>query len=244
MVRSSDPDNPVWEIEVERPMEPGALTALAELLGFPVPGDNQMSDIDMGSLRPHLIRVAASVLTDHQLHLWQQYYLYGRTQQEIAEELGITKSAVQQALHGTARRAGYWRTDPAAATAAGTVRVGGAMRKVRDAATSDPMIQAILADHASAQVESLPPPALTWWAPCRSPSRAHLCAPLLVLYVLDHICDAKRTARIDELFRYLPQSVVNGCITKMRQMLWIDTDGVVATVKMTPIEQDDERRIV
>lgn len=241
LVNSHDADNPRWHLEQERPFDSEALAALAEDFGPVEHPSSKWSGLEVDEWMQHVLRVAAAELTDDQLSIFVAYYVQHRTQAAIAAERGCSVSAVQQSLHGIRRKDGWWREDGTRVRLAdrGTVHNGGSVAKIKAALENDaPFKEAV-----AAAAADKPNKALEWWRTSRPPHRAHLAGPLLLLFVMDELADAKGELRVEALFPYLPGEIVNGFLSKIKALGWVATDGVTARILQTPIHPDPERRI-
>ena len=110
-----------WEL----PFDPGDLDALpADLLGAPEETDEVDDPVRAAARRDAVEAVAELVrtgLTPKQRTIVERYFYDGRTQQEIAAELGVSQQVVSRQLFGVIRDG---------------KRVGGAISRLRKACES------------------------------------------------------------------------------------------------------------
>ena len=114
-------DPSFWEL----PFDPGDLDALpADLLDAPDDEDGEPDPARAAARREAIDSIAELVrtgLTDKQRTIVERYFYDGRTQQEIAAELGVSQQVVSRQLFGVIRDG---------------KRVGGAISRLRKACES------------------------------------------------------------------------------------------------------------
>ena len=110
-----------WEL----PFDPGDLDALpADLLDAPADDEGEVDPARAAARREAIESIAELVrtgLTDKQRAIVERYFYDGRTQQEIAAELGVSQQVVSRQLFGVIRDG---------------KRIGGAISRLRKACES------------------------------------------------------------------------------------------------------------
>lgn len=245
-LNSYDADAPNWHIEQERPFDSVELEKLADIAGYATDWTptTKWSHVDVDVIMQHVVKVATQILSNQQLVIFLAYYVEHKTSTEIAAQLGCSDSNVVQSLHGIKRADGWWRKKTGVVSTKpdrGVIHSGGSVTKLRVALATDETFKAIVG--AAKAKPDEPTKVLRWFAPARLPSKAHLNAPLLTLLVMSELADSKGDVKVADVMTHLSAQVVNGTLTTMRLMNWVTTDGITARIVMTPLHEDEERRI-
>ena len=112
-------DHRFWEISVPQAQLESALQEqdfIAQFLDYVTEEDRDRADADRAELLRQIRAIIDSKLTRRQQQILDLHFFQGKSQQEIAAELGIAQQVVSKQLYG-AMRAGE--------------KIGGAMRKIR-----------------------------------------------------------------------------------------------------------------
>lgn len=181
-----------------------------------------LPELDGGSVKPHALRVAQSILTGPQLEcfLW---WLNGDSLAEIAKRVGASKSTVDGHLRGELRDG---------------KRQGGAMKKLRAALESDPEIQRLrkmptTIEHAADAGDAV----RRWYASLRHNTLNHF-VPRAVLMVMHYAADARREITFAEIHRLVPVAVVSHAMRFLRTLRYVDTDGITIRILKTPLDEE------
>lgn len=245
-MNSSDADRPTWRIERERPCDVDALAALVEEVGGFASHSptSRWSGVQVDALMTHVTRVAAAVLTDRQFACFVGTAVQGKTQRQVADEMGIDPRSVQQHLKGAVRADGWWRSADAHATAPsrGMIRNGGAMSKLKRALGDDAEFQAAVLEVSTPTASpSQRDRIVGWYAPITTPlPKPQLFVAMAVLMVLSELADARGELHINDAVGHLPRRVLDPALTQLRQLGWVRTDGVQIRILRTPVDAKEE----
>lgn len=245
-VNSSDADRPTWRIERERPCDVEALSALVdEVGGFAQHSPtSRWSGVQIDILMPHITRVAAAVLTDRQFQCFIGTSIEGKTQKQVADEMGIDPRSVQQHLKGAVRADGWWRSAPLhdSPPSRGSIRNGGAMKKLRAALEGDEGWKAAVLEVSTPTAgPSQRDRIVGWYAPITRPTpRPQQFVALAVLMVLEALADSTGELHWNDAVQHLPRGVLDPALSQLRALGWVRTDGVQIRILRTPVDAEKE----
>lgn len=212
---------------IEVPFAPEKVAAMVESDGGSAidrVASSEWGGLDLERARPHMLRVAASVLTDVQLAVFVRW-VGGIGVTAIGRELGLTHQVVSKHLFGNGE------------TSNGAPR-GGAVKKMKLRLLDD---DAYIDELVCARAERHDPDAMhivrEWWAGLRPSHLTHF-VPLTVLLLILSLVDAKRTTTFATLHTKMLPSIVTNAIPVLKLKGYIETDGITIKVKRTPLDPE------
>jgi hypothetical protein len=192
-----------------------------------IPATSPYAGLVCDVIRGHMQRVAQSVLTPHQLQIWQ-HYVDGKSVVEIARAMSKRSHvSVVYSLRGREKQ-----------------QEVGIVKKMQRALEADEDFMAA-AEKAVENVDVEGSPSAhapsAWFKP--SIRRPEAFGPLAVLLCCHAAADVRRQVRFDSLLELAPRAALEAGLKWLRGAGYVAYDGITVTVVRTPIdpEQTDGR---
>jgi DNA-binding CsgD family transcriptional regulator len=223
--------------DVEQPHEPEQLRAIVEerqaggrgaARATDETGTSMWCGLDLDAARPHLLRVAADVLTGQQLRVFLAW-LNGQSVTDIAKDLGITHQVVSKHLHGQTAQGSdgkLW---------------GGAMKKLRaHLVTDDAFVEELARSRGENDLPTGYAVIKDWYKGLRR-NTLHHWLPRSVLLVLAHIADQKKTTTFAAAHECMPPAMLAEALPTLKALRYVETDGVMIRILKTPLDEEETR---
>lgn len=195
---------------------------LRQLLESIPEGGESWVGVDTDGLSGHLERLSQQHLTARQ-HQVLSRYLQGAGWEQIARELGVSRQACYLSVHGAPGKPG-----------------SGAIARLRAALAKDGELATAIAEtRAEAEADDdVRVRALRWYQGLRS-AQAHLYPSMATLFTLHLLADKQHRVTYADAFAHLPKQRVSECVSYLRPLGYVQTDGLTITIVRTPLEDQD-----